>query len=67
MFCDGLESIIVKFPIENPMVHAQRRFNSDNRGISLEQWAEVAINHYSIYVEPDQEIEKFNRMVVIDA
>ena len=51
----------VLFAIEAPEVHAQRRFNSDNRGYSYEYWLKVANSHIDSYQEPTLE-EGFNKI-----
>lgn len=42
----------VIFPREAPEVHAERRFNSDSRGLSLEWWLKTARYHDSLWEEP---------------
>lgn len=37
--------VCVCFPVEHPEVHAQRRFDTDGRGLSLEQWQAAAVRH----------------------
>ena len=39
----------VVFQVFQPEVHAQRRFESDPRGLSYEYWLEVAKKHASQY------------------
>ena len=44
-----------------PQVHARRRYQSDARGQSYDQWLEIAQHHYSVYSEPTLE-EGFNKI-----
>lgn len=45
-----VEAIV--FKKEDPSVHAQRRFSSDHRGMSLESWEDVAIAHNQRWDNP---------------
>lgn len=42
----------VLFPMQTPEVHANRRFNSNNRGYSLDYWERVASAHYRDFETP---------------
>lgn len=55
----------VIFPMESPMMHAQRRFETDNRGISLQRWQAVAEKHAATYVMPSLD-EGFHTLVRFD-
>lgn len=44
--------VVVTFPRHEPLVHAERRFNSDSRGLSLEYWIRVAESHANEWQEP---------------
>lgn len=46
----------VVFPVEPPVEHAKRRFRSDSRGYSFDQWLEVALHQADVFepVEPDE-------------
>jgi predicted kinase len=44
-----VEVIAVVFQVFRPEVHAQRRFESDPRGLSQEYWLKVARNHAGQY------------------
>jgi hypothetical protein len=46
----GIQAVI--FPKEDYIVHADRRFNSDPRGESLENWIKIAKTHEEIYQAP---------------
>lgn len=50
----SLEQVVgVKlFDWEIPYIHAKRRFDSDNRGLSFIYWWNVAINHKIMYEIP---------------
>lgn len=39
--------VAVAFPIESPEVHARRRFESDPRGRTFEEWLFVADHHWT--------------------
>lgn len=41
----GYKAVAVVFRDEGAVVHARRRYNSDPRGLTLEQWADVAEKH----------------------
>jgi predicted kinase len=43
------------FVNEGPEIHAQRRFNSESRGHSLDYWTKVAMFHNAKYQEPSKE------------
>ena len=43
------------FPMKSPAIHAERRYNSDRRGLSYEEWLKVAKSHISEYEEPKLE------------
>lgn len=45
----------VAFKNEGPLVHANRRNNSDSRGRDLDYWLRVANIHNAEYVEPSTE------------
>lgn len=45
----------IVFHRDKPEVHAKRRFESDNRGHSLDYWLNVANEHNKIYNEPTLE------------
>lgn len=50
----------VAFPIDEPDVHARRRFESDPRGRSFQIWLDVATHHYAQAVlEPLSPAEGF--------
>lgn len=57
--------VCINFKTESPIVHATRRFKSDNRGHSLEYWLKVAQRKYDEYQEPQLE-EGINKMLFID-
>lgn len=46
------ESWAIVFPSEDYKIHAQRRYDADSRGVSLEQWVRVARGHAEKYQEP---------------
>jgi hypothetical protein len=52
----------ILFEVFEPEIHAQRRFDSDNRGWSLEYWKDVAQSHYDRYEPPTIE-EGFDTVV----
>ena len=52
----------IVFPKETPEVHAKRRFDHDNRGISYEKWVEIAKVHASQWEEPKME-EGFSNLM----
>jgi predicted kinase len=54
---------IVLFKRESPEVHAQRRFDSDSRGKTLDHWIDAARYHESIYEPPNQSVEQFDTLV----
>ncbi len=54
----------IVFPVEAPAVHAQRRFNADSRGLSLEYWQRVAEHHASVYQPPVAE-EGWDQIVTV--
>lgn len=56
---------IIMFPFELPEVHAARRFNSDSRGYSYEDWIIVAKKHLSYYESPDLEKENFDSIIKV--
>ncbi len=41
----GYEVKAVLFPWHDPEEHARRRFNSDPRGMTFDQWRRVAVEH----------------------
>lgn len=45
-----IEAIV--FPNEGPEVHAKRRFESDNRGLSYDRWLYCAKCHNGMWKEP---------------
>lgn len=47
-----IEAIV--FKREKPEIHARRRFESDNRGLSYESWLNIAIIHDKQWEEPDK-------------
>lgn len=49
----------VIFPIEDPEIHAARRYKHDSRGVSYQKWCGIADFHFSQYEEP-QLNEGFN-------
>jgi hypothetical protein len=49
------------FPCEHWRVHANRRFESDARGLSLETWEFVAQRHEQLY-EPPSYFEGFDSL-----
>jgi len=59
----GMEVTIVRFRTEDSMVHAQRRFDSDPRGYSLEDWYSAVKRHKGLYQEPVRELEGFDSMI----
>jgi hypothetical protein len=66
--CDGnslaTHVIAVVFPSMAPGTHAQRRFDHDSRGRTLEDWIKVAEHHAGQYrLEPITESEGFTRIV----
>lgn len=44
---EKIPAIAVVFPIREPAIHATRRFQSDSRGRSYEDWLKVAEHHYA--------------------
>lgn len=42
----------VTFKREDPEVHGRRRYESDSRGVSLEEWIKIAQYHESIFEPP---------------
>jgi hypothetical protein len=44
----------IVFPFEGALLHAQRRFENDNRGHQLGYWEDVALAHAKRYVEPGE-------------
>jgi hypothetical protein len=60
----GLPVVAVAFPIESPAVHARRRFESDPRGRSHEEWYMVAQHHFAQHLaEPLSEDEGFAEII----
>ena len=58
------EIVAVCFPIEPHHIHAHRRFESDPRGRTLEEWMRVAAHHWSqAYLEGFDPDEGFDRIV----
>lgn len=55
----------VIFPMETPSIHAQRRFQTDPRGISFERWRSVAEKHAASYVMPSMD-EGFHTLCRVD-
>jgi predicted kinase len=51
----------IVFPLDNPEVHAKRRFDSDNRGHTYSYWLKVANAHYEAYRPPSIE-EGFDKI-----
>jgi predicted kinase len=47
-----LPCIAVIFPMQSPEIHAQRRFEYDNRGHNYDYWLKVAQAHYNSFVIP---------------
>lgn len=49
LFAENLRvpAVAVAFPVEPPGVHARRRFESDPRGRTHEEWHMVAQHHYA--------------------
>ena len=45
----------IVFPVDEPLIHAQRRFDNDVRGHNLGYWQDVAIFHAKQYVEPSRQ------------
>lgn len=43
----------IVFPKSSPQIHAERRYKSDARGYSYEDWLSIAERHNSIYNEPE--------------
>ena len=54
---------VVMFAWAEPEVHAQRRFDSDSRGLTLEDWLYVANYHQDNYEEPDLLAEELQEIV----
>lgn len=55
--------IAVVFPMEDPEVHALRRFTSDARGRTYDQWLQVARHHHDQAArEPLSEAEDFDEI-----
>lgn len=63
--CLDTVTVAVTFPQASPEEHARRRFASDARGYSLEQWVKVANHHREEYVEPTVD-EGFDFVVPYD-
>ena len=59
------QAVIVKFPIESPEIHAERRFSYDPRGHTYQRWLEVAEYHAGIYEEPCED-EGYDMIIHID-
>jgi hypothetical protein len=56
--------VAVAFPIEAPGIHARRRFESDPRGRSHEDWYMVAQHHFAQHLaEPLSEDEGFAEII----
>lgn len=51
----------IVFPFDGPLTHAQRRFDSDDRGHSLGYWQDVAMEHAKQYDDPSS-LEGFNKI-----
>lgn len=52
----------ITFPVEEPEVHAKRRWEADARGYTYEKWLEVAIRHSEEF-EPVNDDEGFNNIL----
>lgn len=63
----GVQVAVIVFPKEEPIVHAKRRFESESRGHTLEQWVEAAEHHAKNWQEPDGEREGFDLLIWIDS
>ena len=48
----GVEVRAISFLKESQKIHATRRFDSDGRGYSYEQWLEVAKRHNQLWEQP---------------
>jgi hypothetical protein len=60
----GLPVVAVAFPIEAPGIHARRRFESDPRGRTFEEWLFVAEHHWTqAQEEPLSEDEGFAEII----
>jgi hypothetical protein len=57
--CD-IEAIL--FPIEDYKIHAQRRYDNDNRGLNLETWQKIAYEHASQFEKVNYH-EGFTRVI----
>jgi hypothetical protein len=56
--------VAVAFPIEAPEVHARRRFESDPRGRTYEEWLFVAQHHFAQHLaNPLSEDEGFAEII----
>lgn len=56
----------VVFPFVVPEMHASRRFESDSRGRSFEEWLHVAMHHAGqARREPLTEVEGFRRILCV--
>ena len=62
-----MQVAVITFPKQEPMVHAERRFNKDSRGKTLEQWLEAAERHAKLWQIPNGEIEGFDILLNIDS
>ena len=46
------EAII--FPLDDPKIHAERRYNDNSRGFSLKMWLTVVEKYAKLYSRPDE-------------
>jgi predicted kinase len=53
-----------QFPVGSPEEHAQRRYQSNNRGLSFETWLKVAQRHAQIY-EPPHRTEGMDEIIIV--
>lgn len=59
------EVMCVQFPMESIDVHAKRRFESDNRGLSLDAWKRCALRHQREYEKPSLD-EGFDEIITYE-
>ncbi|MFI5405166.1 MAG: AAA family ATPase [Nitrososphaerales archaeon] len=50
-----IPAVAIVFPRERALVHAERRFQSDPRGLPLEHWIKAAERHEKEWVDPTLE------------
>lgn len=62
----GFECWVILFPRESPEIHAKRRYDKDNRGVSYERWLKVAKEFEENYEDINMGVEGIQNVINTD-